>query len=303
MRRRKTADLDVVPHQVIRPREGRRLPLEVLLLRVPARPPAQHAADVEVFAQNVPQHVGRSDPLGRAVVVSTPRRVNVMIAGEPAALRRMRPAREFVIGLLTDSRLHGQRMCLHDVLRPAADLDGVFAGREIHGLAVGSVNLIVKKEVGREPPRRIREHIAPTIANDERCRGWLAIKILHTEHHLHRRSRVEQNRHRVAKAEILRPLPDIESELRLAPPDLARVKLDDAILQRQPRQLRLQRLLVEHGDVEKPMRHILRLDEFVLLIGQRFLPPIRRAAHIQRSRIRTLRLELRRDPRIVLHLD
>lgn len=120
-------------------------------------------------------------------------------------------------------------MCLHDVLRPAADLDGVFAGREIHGLAVGSVNLIVKKEVGREPPRRIREHIAPTIANDERCRGWLAIKILHTEHHLHRRSRVEQNRHRVAKAEILRPLPDIESELRLAPPDLARVKLDDAI--------------------------------------------------------------------------
>src|SRR5262245_50648806 len=102
VRRWKTADLDVVPHKVIRPRKGRRLPLEVLLLRVPARPPAQHAADVEVFAKNVPQHVGGRDALGRAVVVSTPSRVNVMIAGVPAASRRMRPTSEFVIGLLTD---------------------------------------------------------------------------------------------------------------------------------------------------------------------------------------------------------
>ncbi len=89
VRRGEAGDLDVVAHQVFGRRERVDLALEELLLGVPARPPRQHAADVEVFAQDVPPHVLGLDPFGRALVMRAAGRVDVMIAGEPVQLREV----------------------------------------------------------------------------------------------------------------------------------------------------------------------------------------------------------------------
>ncbi len=97
VRRGKAAHLDVVPHQVIGPRQVRDFPLEVLLLRVPAGTPAQHAADVQILPDDVPHHVGRRHPFGRAVVVCTAGRMHVMVARIPVPRRRMNPALEVEI--------------------------------------------------------------------------------------------------------------------------------------------------------------------------------------------------------------
>src|SRR5262249_26837614 len=67
---REARHLDVIAKQVVGPGQGADLPLEVTLLVIPARAPAQTAADVEVLAQDVPHHVLGRDALGRALVVS-----------------------------------------------------------------------------------------------------------------------------------------------------------------------------------------------------------------------------------------
>ena len=94
VRRGKARDFDVVAHQVFGGGERVDLALEELLLGVPARPPAQHAADVQVLAQDVPPHVLGLDALGRAFVVGTARRVDVVVAGEPVHRRQVDPALE-----------------------------------------------------------------------------------------------------------------------------------------------------------------------------------------------------------------
>ena len=91
VRGREPADLDVVSHQVVRLRQGVRLPLKELFLGIPARAPGQHAADVQILAQDMPHHVGGTDPFGRAVVMGTPRCVNVMVSRVPEPLGRVNP--------------------------------------------------------------------------------------------------------------------------------------------------------------------------------------------------------------------
>ncbi len=94
VRRREAGDLDVVAHQVVGGRQRVDLALEELLLGIPARPPRQHAADVQVLAQDVPPHVLGLDALGRALVVRAAGRVDVMIARVPVHLGQVDPALE-----------------------------------------------------------------------------------------------------------------------------------------------------------------------------------------------------------------
>ena len=92
MRRREPGDLDVVSHQILGGREVAHLAVEVSLLGVPARSPAQHAADVEILADDLPHHVGWGDSLRRAFIMAATGRVDVVVAGKPVPLRKMRPA-------------------------------------------------------------------------------------------------------------------------------------------------------------------------------------------------------------------
>ena len=94
VRRGEAGDLDVVAHQVVGGRKRVDLAVEELLLGVPARAPGQHAADVEVFAQDVPPHVLGLDALGRALVMPAAGGVDVVVAGIPAHLGQVDPALE-----------------------------------------------------------------------------------------------------------------------------------------------------------------------------------------------------------------
>src|SRR6266852_6879577 len=89
---RKSGHLHLVAEEVIGSGKGIHLSLEVALLMVPARPPAQAAAYIEVFAEDVPHHVGGRDAFGGTFIVRAAGRVNVMIARVPARGRGMRPA-------------------------------------------------------------------------------------------------------------------------------------------------------------------------------------------------------------------
>ena len=64
--RREAGHFDVVAQQIIRRGQRMDLALEIAFLVIPARSPAQAAADVEILAEHMPHHVFRRDALGRA---------------------------------------------------------------------------------------------------------------------------------------------------------------------------------------------------------------------------------------------
>ncbi len=67
---------------------------EELLLMIEARTPRQHAADVQSFAFDLPEHVGRIDSLGGRRIVRATSGVDVMVAAEEAMRDRVDPALE-----------------------------------------------------------------------------------------------------------------------------------------------------------------------------------------------------------------
>ena len=106
-----------------------RLPLEILLLRIPARPPRKDAADIQVLAQDVPHHVAWADAFGRAVVVGAAGGVDVVIAGEPTALEGMNPADEpHRLAMTLDAIWDGDGLLERQILGAAGHLDRVLAG-------------------------------------------------------------------------------------------------------------------------------------------------------------------------------
>ena len=88
------ADLDVVlqQRQRLAERVGRRR--EELPLVIEARPPGQHAADVQPLALDLQEHVRRIHAFGRGRVVRAAGRVDVVVAAVEAVRRRIDPALE-----------------------------------------------------------------------------------------------------------------------------------------------------------------------------------------------------------------
>src|SRR5207253_2340163 len=89
---REARHLDIIAEQVVWRRQLVDLAIEVALLVIPARPPAQTAADVEVLAKNVPDHVRRRDTFGRAFVMGAAGGVHMVVPRIPSFRRRMDPA-------------------------------------------------------------------------------------------------------------------------------------------------------------------------------------------------------------------
>ena len=106
--RRKPRHLDVVVHDSLRLGKLVVLAAEKLLLVVPRRTPRQHRADVEVLAQNLPDHVLRMYAFGRILVVRTARSVDMVVARPPAVLRRIDPSLELKRKLARRVPLDGQ---------------------------------------------------------------------------------------------------------------------------------------------------------------------------------------------------
>lgn len=69
------------------------------IVKVTILPPSgnfkgEDAADVEILAENVPHHVGRRDPFGRGFVMFATRRMDVVVAADPAQVADLDPALE-----------------------------------------------------------------------------------------------------------------------------------------------------------------------------------------------------------------
>src|SRR5262249_3162795 len=240
MTRREARHLNIVAQQVRRCGERVDLAFEVALLVIPARAPAQTAADVEVLAQDVPHHVLGSDALGRALVVRAAGGMNVMVARPPALLRRMHPALQLeALGMRLRLR-HRDVPGEDEVLRAAGVVDGVLARLQQNGFAVAAVDLGVEKEDGGEAATLRRVDAGPVVAEGEGPQGRLAVVIADTQFHEYRRATLEEIDDLVAPSNALlrrggRPLvcvaPEAEAEVRLAPASVAAVDLKDAIFQ------------------------------------------------------------------------
>ena len=65
---------------------------EIATLEIEARPPGQHAANVQAFALDLGIHVFRPHSLRRALVMRATGAVNVMIPAVESVLHRIDPA-------------------------------------------------------------------------------------------------------------------------------------------------------------------------------------------------------------------
>ena len=260
MRRREPRDLDVVAHQVVGRRERVDLALEELLLGVPARPPREHAADVEVLAHDVSPHVLGLDALGRALVVAAAGRVDVVVARVPAHLRQVDPPSQREDLAMDPALGHLDRPAGHEVLRPAGDLDVVSARRQGDRLAVAAVDLGMEEEIRREAAAGRGINSPHPVADDERGGRRLPVLVADPEHHRHARFGLEQHIHVAAEAQVLRPLADVEADLRLPLAGIPAVDLDDPVLQAEPREGLHHRPVVVHRQVHPALDDLKRPD-------------------------------------------
>ena len=245
----KAGDLDVVAEQIRKLGDGVDFAGEELFLIIETRPPSEVGADFEVFAEAVPHHVRRVDALGGIFVMGTPGGVDVVIARPPAHQRRVDPALH--LKRLGDVRgANGEGAGLRDRLGASIIANGVGAARQFHVFAVGAVDLRVKMKVRRKPLGLRRIDAAQLVAKFKTSRGRLAVFVEHLERDLAGRLAVEQQIDLVAKAEVLRPLANVEAELGVALAGVAAVKLDDAIFECQTAERLGERLRVVHGQAK-----------------------------------------------------
>ena len=264
--RAEAAYLDVVAEQIGILRNLVHRAAEKLLLKIKARTPRQVRPDLQVLAYALVDHVLSPHALGGLCVMRAARRVNVMVARPPPRLGRINPARR-AEGQLARRALDALCGALRDGLGAARHLEVVGAGGQLDLPAVRAIDLRLKRKVRREAFGQRGINAILRIANEKGRRGRRAVFIPHPQRDLLGRARGEKHIHLVAETQVLRPLTHVEGKLRLPPPRVAAVKLDDAILQRQPAQGRSERGRVKHREVEplvgnfrrRRVRHLLRV--------------------------------------------
>src|SRR5262245_45005914 len=254
------ADLDVVAHDVVFGREFVDGALEELLLVVPAGTPGEYAADIEVFADDVPHHIGRSDAFSGGFVVGAAGGVDVVIAGNPAEVGELDPAlhaerfARFGCGGNSDGLLE------IEVFGAAVVGNFVFAGREEDFFAVTAINLSVKEEVGGQATRLRWIDAVVRVAKHELAGGGCAVVVENGELHADCRLALEQNGDFISEADILRPLADVEADGGFALAAIATVDLHDTVFEIEARELRDERLAVEDLDVHPAIGNVFRFD-------------------------------------------
>src|SRR5207247_10091772 len=130
---------------------------------------------------------------------------------------------------------HDQFARLGQILRSAGVLDRVPAGRERDGLAVGTIDLGVEEEIGREPLGLRWIDPALGIANEQAAGRGRAIIVKDVKAHLAAGLTFEQNGDLAAKAQILRALADVEAERSLALSGATAAKLQETVFEAESR--------------------------------------------------------------------
>src|SRR5437667_160447 len=151
------------------------VPGEKLLLVVIIRSPSQYRADVHALAANLTDHVVRQHALGRVLIMSAARRMDVVVAGIPAIFRWISPSLELELDFRWPFLIDCEFFLLRQVLRAARVSYGVLAFGQAQGFSVRSVNLRLKKEIRSKALGGVRIKTILLVANNER-RGWQWIK-------------------------------------------------------------------------------------------------------------------------------
>ena len=158
--------------------------------------------------------------------MSTAGGVDVVVAAVEAVVLRVDPALE-LDGDLRRRPFRGIADLLRDhaIFRAAAIDHRQLAGRQKHDAAAVPINLILEEEIGSEPFRLGGIDAARLVLERESARGRRAVEIDDLQLDRDGRLDVEQHRRLGAEAEVLRPLPDVEDDGRLALARLARCEI------------------------------------------------------------------------------
>ncbi len=140
------------------------------------------------------------------------------------------------------------------ILRPAAVEHRQLAGGQQHALAVRTIDVLLEKQVRRQPLRLRREHVTLPVLELKPARRRRAVVVQHLEWHRDRRLHGEQHRDFRAKPEVLRSLPHVEGDCGLAAPGLARIHQRHRVLGFEPAEVRRHRRRGEQLQLEKAIR-------------------------------------------------
>src|SRR5215831_1892906 len=228
-----TGDFEIVMHQLVGLRERMILPGEELLLIVVIRPPREDRREVEMLAEDLPDHVLGFDTFGWVRVVRAYRGMNVVIARIPAVFRRIDPAVELEREFVGPVSLVGEFTRMRQVFGTARVLHGVVAGRQLDGLTVGTIDLRLEEEIGREPFGGVGIEAVQAVADLEGRRRWPAVFIFDTQRDLAGGERRKQDRDVVAEADVLRALADVEADLGGALARVAATDFEDRVFERE----------------------------------------------------------------------
>ena len=165
--------------------------------------------------------------------MSTAGSMHMMIAREPAEFGRMNPATKLKIETLADSFGGDIELVGIDVILGSALYNGsILAGWKHDRFAVSSIDLFVKEEIRSQPARRVGIDSTVRITNRQCGKSRRSIEILNAQNDFDSR---EQDGNRVSKAEILRPLSDMKSNLCFPFSHVAAEDLDYSIFKFQSR--------------------------------------------------------------------
>src|SRR5262245_56957739 len=103
----------------------------------------------------------------------------------------------------------------------------------------------MKRKIRRQPLGHRRIDAALGVTDRQACGRRLAVFVENAKSDDMCRLAIEDDIHLVAETEILRPLADVERNLRFALARIAAVKLDDAVFERQSPERLSERLGVE----------------------------------------------------------
>jgi len=193
--RAEAADLDIIAHEIRIAADVVRPAGEELFLIVETRAPGQAAADLDVLAHGMAEHVLRTHALGRVFIVQAAGGMDVVVAAPVAMLVRIDPAFD-LIG--ERDRLVADDKGLHfrDALRSVRAFHRVIARGKVQGFSGLSIDLTLEKEVRSQPFRLRGIDAALAVTDLEGSHARRAVGVLHVELHRCTRDDLESHRHR-----------------------------------------------------------------------------------------------------------
>jgi hypothetical protein len=127
----------------------------------------------------------------------------------------------------------------------------VITGGQQHVLAVRAIDVLLEKQIGRQPLGLRRDDVTLLVYELKPRRRRRAIVVEHVEFHPDSRLHIERHRQFRAEAEILRPLPHVERHGGFAAARLARIDQCHRIFGFEPAEARRHPGGGEHLQVEK----------------------------------------------------